>query len=76
MFRKPWLYEDVPYAAEFWKYANMTPYFEELQLKLKNYTDTEKARDAGAGEIMVKRALDIIEKPQKFIDVLHTVENM
>lgn len=76
MFRKPWLYEDVPYADEFWKYANMTPYFEELQLKLKNYTDTEKARDAGAGEIMVKRALDIIEKPQKFIDVLHTVENM
>ncbi len=42
---KPWHYDDVLYAEEFWKYAKKTEYYEEILAVLHNYSDAEKERD-------------------------------
>ena len=40
----------------FWKYAKLTPYYEEI-LKIKNsYTDEDKNQDSKWMDLMIKRA--------------------
>lgn len=42
---KPWKYDDIVYGDLFWKYAEKTPYFDELKTAKTNYTDAERYRD-------------------------------
>ena len=45
---KPWHYDNVRYQDAFWKFAEKTPYYEDL-LKIRDgYSAAEKARDAAA----------------------------
>lgn len=44
---KPWHYADVAFGGCFWAYAGETPYLSILQRMLSDYTDAERARDAG-----------------------------
>ena len=42
---KPWKYDNIVYGDLFWKYAERTPYYNDLLTAKNNYTDMEKLRD-------------------------------
>ncbi len=69
MFMKPWRYE-IMYQEYFWKYAEDTMYYEELQAMKKNYSDEAKANDLKGVERMVKMAYDILESNHHFVACL------
>jgi len=73
MFRKPWLYHDVPYEKYFWQYAKDTPFYENMLQSRANYTDAQKQNDASGGMRMLGAAEEIINSPVTFKKVLaHT----
>lgn len=52
-FRKPWFYDDVPYAKYFWQYAKQTDYYEELLSKKENFSPSdEKAHENGLSALI------------------------
>lgn len=42
---KPWHYNDILYGEHFWKYAKMTPFYDDLIEVLESYSEEEIARD-------------------------------
>lgn len=70
MFRKPWLYHDVPYEKYFWQYAKNTPFYENMLQSRANYTDAQKQCDAAGGMRMLDTAMEIIKSPITFKKVL------
>ena len=59
---KPWRYEGVLYEELFWKYAEHTPFYQQLLEERANYTEEERARDRGQYESLVALAEDEVEK--------------
>ncbi len=60
LFLKPWQYTNVQYYDYFWKYAPLTPFYDEI-LEVKNaYTDEERMQDEKWMALMVKRAEDLV----------------
>ena len=60
LFLKPWQYENVQYYDYFWKYAPLTPFYDEI-LEVKNaYTDEKREQDSKWMALMVKRAEDLV----------------
>lgn len=45
---KPWHFEDILYKEFFWKYAQKTEYFEEIQKIKENYTEEQRFEDMEA----------------------------
>ena len=56
MFNKPWKYSGVLYEEEFWKYAERTPYIEEIKRKFVEYTDNDRARDLDGARRLLENA--------------------
>lgn len=75
MMRKPWHYENVPYANVFWKYAQKTRYYESLKEEVRNYGDNKKQEDLNGIKNMIKNAHSIIEQEIKLVDVIDEVKN-
>ncbi len=60
LFSKPWQFgEIVPYSDCFWKYAAMTPYFDEIKYAADNFTDEERDAELQKLECMLERAVEI-----------------
>ena len=60
LFLKPWQYEDVQYYDYFWKYAVLTPFYNEI-LEIKNsYTDEDRKKDSEWMDLMVSRAKSLV----------------
>ena len=55
LFAKPWCYDNIQYADEFWKYAQDSGYLEELKEFKKNYSDEQKKSDSECLELLIKR---------------------
>lgn len=74
MTRKPWHYNDVPYADVFWKYAKKTDYFELIKKEFISYTDEQKKSD----EDVVKNLTNLVNKitmqDVKMVDVIHETD--
>lgn len=70
MFNKPWHYDGVLYEEEFWRVAELTPYFDELRLMLSGYTDADRARDAEGARMLVANAARLSELKGGFADTL------
>lgn len=60
MFMKPWRY-NIMYEEYFWKYAEMTEFFELLKDMKNNYSDDNRQSDLKGVERMVKQAYQIID---------------
>lgn len=60
LFLKPWQYEEVQYKDYFWKYAKLTPYYEEILEIKNNYTDEDKKKDTEWMNLMVTRAGSLV----------------
>lgn len=69
LFLKPWQYANVQYKDYFWKYARLTPFYDEI-LAVKNaYTDEERSQDSKWMALMVKRAKDLVGTAPTLKDV-------
>lgn len=74
-FKKPWLYDNVPYEEHFWKYAKMTDFYEDI-LRIKDSFTSEMAKDKEQGAInLVLLTKRIVESDKNFYKVLTTDKN-
>ena len=66
LFAKPWCYDGIQYADEFWYYAKDSGYFDEIKAFKEAYSDEQKKADSECLELLVKRGLEIPENDVTF----------
>ncbi len=67
MVSKPWHYKDCRLGDIFWKYAAMTPVYDEIKSVLENYTDEQRAKDAASAERLAALAKSESERPDTYV---------
>ncbi|MDO5773205.1 MAG: glycosyltransferase [Spirochaetales bacterium] len=67
MVGKPWHFKDVPFAEIFWNYAKQTPFYEEINSVLKNYTDGQRKNDYESVDRLAKLAESETNRPDNFL---------
>ena len=76
MWAKPWHFTEVRYNEFFWKYAKLSPYYNEIQSISDNYTDKQKKKDLQASERLYKLALKEAKREDTFRRILETDLNI
>lgn len=66
LFSKPWCYDGIKYADEFFKYASDCGYIEEINEYKKNYSDEQKKSDKECLELLIRRGSEIPENDVTF----------
>jgi len=66
LFSKPWCYDGIQYADEFWKYAEDCGYTDEIRAYKQSYSDEKKKADSECLERLVSRATEIIKNEVTF----------
>ena len=66
LFSKPWCYDGIKYADEFFKYASDCGYIEEINEYKKNYSDEQKKSDKECLELLIRRGTEIPENEVTF----------
>ena len=61
LFSKPWCYDGIQYANEFWKYAEDCGFLEEIKAYKAAYTTEKKKADGDCLELLVRRGIEIPE---------------
>lgn len=59
LFSKPWCYDGIQYADEFWKYAEQSDYIDEIKVYKAAYTDDKKKADSECLNLLVRRGEEI-----------------
>lgn len=67
---KPWHYDNVLYGDVFWKYAEMTDFYEDIQLQLKYYSDEKKQKDDLAFERLKNIAITEAKNPDNYKNII------
>lgn len=67
MWAKPWHFTTARLQDYFWKYAKMTPVYDEILEILNNYTDEQRKADLEAGERLYQLAISETNKEDTFI---------
>lgn len=67
---KPWLNDNVTYEDYFWKYADGSPFYDEIMKVKKTYTDEERARDDVAGKKLIETCLKDAYDPNNYFSQL------
>ncbi|MBE6696092.1 MAG: glycosyltransferase family 8 protein [Ruminococcaceae bacterium] len=66
LYKKPWQYDDVLDCEHFWKYAERSPFYQQIKLSKESFGASEMAeREAAAKEIQ-EHALKIVESEDTF----------
>lgn len=71
MFYKPWQYKRICYAEQFWSYAVMTPFYDELCQSLQDFGRKEKRAHAKANRALHKNTRRIARQENNFNRVLN-----
>ncbi len=66
LFSKPWCYDGIQYADEFWKYADDSGYIDEIKAYKAAYTDEKKKADSECLEMLVRCGGEIPENEITF----------
>lgn len=66
LFSKPWCYDGIQYADEFWKYAADSGYIDEIKAYKAAYTDDKKKADGECLDLLVRRGAEIPENDITF----------
>lgn len=66
LFSKPWCYDGIQYADEFWKYAGDSGYMDEIRAFKAAYSEEKKNADRENLDLLVRRGLDIPENETTF----------
>lgn len=67
MWAKPWHFEGARLEEHFWKYAQLTPVYDEIQEILAAYTDEERQRDLKAADALYKLAIDETNREDTYV---------
>lgn len=70
MCDKPWHYDGILYEKYFWIYAEEMPFYDELVLRKKNYSEEEKKRDMASKIALVQKAKSIINEEKTFKKIM------
>ncbi len=70
MFYKPWLYRKIAYCEYFWRYAAMTPFYEELRGMQESFGRKGRRGHAKANRNLHRQALKICAEPNNFKRIL------
>lgn len=66
LFSKPWCYDGVQYADEFWQYAQDSGFLTEIKDYKAGYTDEKKQADSQCMELLVRRGTQIQQQEVTF----------
>ncbi len=66
LFSKPWCYDGIQYADEFWKYAEDSGYNDEIKAYKGDYSEDKKKADSECLELLVRRGSEIPENEITF----------
>ena len=66
LFSKPWCYDGIQYADEFWKYAEDSGYIDEIKAYKGDYSEDKKKADSECMELLVRRGSEIPENEITF----------
>lgn len=72
LFQKPWHYKDVLYEDYFWHYAKISGYYEEIKNTLDNFSTDDIIKDEQSLELMIKRAVQIVNSKGTFKEVFES----
>ena len=70
MFNKPWQYEDIPYADEFWKYAQLTEFHEDLLRGKDSFGEEDRIKQQEGGAALIASAVEISNSDHTFKKLL------
>lgn len=59
LFSKPWCYDGVPYAGDFWHYAKDCGYYEEIKRAKEAYSPEQKQSDRDCLALLIRRGGEI-----------------
>jgi len=66
LYKKPWQYDDVMDGEYFWKYAEKSPFYEEICLRKKSFGKEEMAQKEATAVEILEHALKIIDSDDTF----------
>ncbi len=66
LFRKPWRYDDLPYEEYFWKYAEQSPFYEDILSYRKNFSEKDEKADQDSLQRMRDKAGSLAQKDVTF----------
>ena len=70
MASKPWHYEGFRMSEYFWKYAEMTCFYEQIRKELAEYTEEDRANDRHSGEHLLELALREIQNENNYFNMI------
>lgn len=66
LYKKPWQYDDVPDGEYFWRYAERSPFHEEILDRKSRFGDAEKAQKEATAKEILEHALAIVASDDTF----------
>ena len=66
LFSKPWCYDNIQYEDDFWKYAEISGYIDEIRAYKAAYGDDKKKADSDCLDLLVRRGTEIPENEITF----------
>lgn len=70
MVSKPWHFDDCRLKEYFWKYAKMTPVYEEILDVLKNYKDEERHNDIASCDRLLELAISETHREDNYLNLI------
>lgn len=70
LYKKPWQYDDVMYGEHFWRYAESSPYYEEILQRKASFSEEDKAEKAAMAKEILEHGLRIAESDYTFVTML------
>jgi len=66
LYKKPWQYDDVIDGDSFWKYAKLSPFYDEICKRRQNFGEEEKREKERTAHSILEHALKIVGSDDTF----------
>ncbi len=66
LFMKPWCYDDIPYQEEFWKWADSSPFRDDIHRHKDCYTAEDEKSDEECLRTLISKGAEIAGKDKTF----------
>ncbi len=70
MVAKPWHYEDCKLKEYFWKYAKLSPFYDDILKDLNSYTDEDRKKDAESCERLLQTAIRETNRQDNYFNMM------
>ncbi|MBR2926342.1 MAG: glycosyltransferase family 8 protein [Clostridia bacterium] len=70
LYKKPWQYDDVMDGEYFWKYAALSPFYEEICERKRNFDEEERAQNEATAKEILEHAIKIVSSEETFSNTL------